>query len=176
MNVTLLAAHSLDGFITKHAQPGTAFTSAADKAHFPAVLRDFDCSIMGGETYRVSREFIQSHLTASRRRVVLTRTPDRYQADARERTLEFTADSPAAVLARLQSLGHRRCALLGGSRIHSLFLDAKLVDELWLTVEPCLFGRGTPFLAEQADLALELISHERLTHSDSLLLRYRVQR
>lgn len=175
MRVTLLAAQSLDGFITRHATPGTAFTSPADKAWFPRVMAGFDCSVMGSVTYQVSRDVIRPHLSAARRRIVLTRHPAEWSADAVPTQLEFTAESPAVLISRLAALGHRHCALLGGSQIHSLFFAAGLVDELWITLEPRVFGSGTPFVAAPADIDLRLLSHEHLA-GDTLLLKYTVAR
>ncbi|HEX2100054.1 MAG TPA: dihydrofolate reductase family protein [Candidatus Synoicihabitans sp.] len=174
MRVTLIAAQSLDGFITRHDEPGTAFTSAADKAHFTSVLKSFDCSIVGGETYRVARDHIRQRLGTQRRRLVMTRRPHDYAADVVPDALEFTAEPPAALLSRLRAHGHRACALLGGARLHHLFLTHGLVDAMWITIEPRLFGGGTPFLAGTADAHLKLEAAERLPASDSLLIRYSV--
>jgi len=80
-----------------------------------------------------------------------------------------------ALAAGLQARGFQRCALLGGSHVHSLFFEAGLVDEVWLTVEPVLFGGGTPLLARRADLRLELLAAEKLG-AHALLLKYRVPR
>lgn len=178
MQLILLAAQSLDGFITRHDEPGTTFTSSADQAHFRAALRNFDCSIMGGETYRVSRDFIRAHLTPTRRRIVVTRDPTRYATEAVAGQLEFTAatSGPAALCATLAAEGHQRCALLGGATLHDWFLAAGRVDELWLTLEPRLFGRGTPFLREAHDLALSLIDVQTLGENGTLLVRYRAPR
>jgi dihydrofolate reductase len=175
MRVVLIAAESLDGFITKHAEPGTAFTSPEDKAYFRAALADFDAGIFGGETYRVSRDFIRNRLTGLRVRLIMTRSPDRYAADAIPGALEFTDAAPAALAARLRARGIQRCALLGGSHVHSLFFAAGLVDEVWLTMEPVLFGGGTPLLAGRADVRLELQAVEKLG-ADVLLLKYGVRR
>lgn len=95
MRIVLIAAQSLDGFITRHGEPGTAFTSAEDKAYFRAVVAGFEVGIIGGETYRVSRDFIHASLPARLLRVVLTRSPARYAAEARPGALEFTAAAPA---------------------------------------------------------------------------------
>jgi riboflavin biosynthesis pyrimidine reductase len=48
-----------------------------------------------------------------------------------------------------------------------------LVHELWLTIEPLLFGRGVPLLAEQTDTRLRLLANEALS-SDTRLLKYEV--
>jgi dihydrofolate reductase len=164
MRIVLIAAQSLDGFITKHAEPGTAFTSPEDKAYFRAVLAAVDAGI-----------FIRDRLPGLRIRMVMTRSPERYAAETIPGALEFTRAAPAALAAILQSRGIERCALLGGSHVHSLFFEAGLVDEVWLTVEPVLFGGGTPLLARRADVRLELQAIEKLgVHA--LLLKYRVPR
>jgi hypothetical protein len=54
MRVTLIAVQSLDGFITKHATPGSDFASLADQVHLRSALAGFDCSVMGAETYLTS--------------------------------------------------------------------------------------------------------------------------
>ena len=80
--MVLIAAQSLDGFITKHSEPGTAFTSPEDKAYYRRILAGFDACLFGGETYRVSRDFIRERLPGPALRVVMTRSPERYAAEA----------------------------------------------------------------------------------------------
>jgi len=175
MRVTLIAAQSLDGFITKHATPGSAFASAADQLHLRKALANFDCSVMGAETYRTARELIRDRMRAPRLRMVLTRTPQNFSADIRPGILEFSSASPAELLSDLAARGHQRCALLGGAQIHSLFLKAGLVNELWLTIEPMLFGSGMPLVAEAVDIRLKRLSTESLT-ADTALMKYEVLR
>ena len=175
MRVTLIAAQSLDGFITKHDTPGSDFASPADQAHLRAALAGFDCSILGAETYRIARTQIRERLTSPRLRVVLTRSPENFAADSVPGRVEFTSAEPRHLLASLTSRGLHRCALLGGSQIHSLFLASNLIDELWLTVEPVLFGHGTPLFASRADTQLRLLSEQKLAAS-TLLLKYEVLR
>jgi dihydrofolate reductase len=172
MQVILVAAQSADGFITRHEEPGSGFTSAADKAYFQGALATFDVSVMGSVTYAVARSEILGRLAPSRLRIVLTRNPGRHAGDSAPGLLEFTSEDPPALVARLRAGGHRRCALLGGARIHSAFLAAGLVDELWLTLEPRLFGGGVPLLRSATDFRMRLLSHERLDGSDTLLLKY----
>jgi dihydrofolate reductase len=176
MHVTLLTAQSLDGFITRHDAPGSGFASAEDQKHFRAALAGFDCSVMGSVTYRGARDLICTQPVAKRLRVVLTRTPADYAAEAQPGSLEFINDPPAKVLAGLRARGFKRCGLLGGAQVHGLFLAAGLVDEIWLTVEPVLFGGGTPLLAARVDVRLELLASEKLNAAGTLLLRYRVVR
>jgi dihydrofolate reductase len=175
MRIVLIAAQSLDGFIAKPGQPGTAFTSPEDKAHFRTTMADFDVGVLGGETYRVSREAIRAQTAGRNLRVVMTRSPERYATEALPEVLEFTRTAPAALAHELRTRGFRRCALLGGAQVHSLFLAAGLVDEVWLTIEPLLFGGGTPLLAQPTDIRLELLAMEKLG-ANTLLVKYHVSR
>lgn len=173
MRLTLIAAQSLDGFITRHDTPGSDFASDEDRAFFRKALHGFDCCIMGGETYRTAREVIRATLMPERLRVVITRTPNAFSNDSTPGKLEFTDESPGQLIANLSQRGLQRCAILGGAQIHSLFLEAGLVDELWLTIEPLLFGGGTPLLARRTSTELTLLSSEKLG-PNTLLLKYRV--
>ncbi len=175
MRIVLIAAQSLDGFISKHHEPGTAFTSPEDKTYFRAVVTGFDVGVFGAETYRVSRDAIRGRMSDRLLRVVMTRSPGRYAAEAVPGKLEFTQASPPVLADDLRTRGFRHCALLGGSQVHSLFLATGLVDEIWLTVEPVLFGDGTPLLAQPADVPLELAATQQLGRN-TLLLKYRVRR
>ncbi len=175
MRVTLIAVQSLDGFITRHDEPGAGFASAADQEHFRAVLQEFDCGIVGRTTYDQMRASGKYRPNPARRRVVLTRTPEKFAAGAVPGALEFTDAPPAAIVARLRAEGCRACALLGGAQAHSLFFAAGLVDELWLTVEARLFGGGTPLLSARADVRLRLLAHEPLG-DEVMLLKYAVVR
>ena len=175
MRIVLIAAQSLDGFISKHAETGTAFTSPEDKAYFRKVVTGFDVAVFGAGTYRVSREAIRAQMSERLLRVVLTHSPMRAATEGVPGQLEFTSAAPSALADDLLRRGFRNCALLGGAQVHSLFLAAALVDEIWLTVEPVLFGAGTPLLASQTDIRLELTATEKLGNS-TLLLKYRVIR
>lgn len=176
MQVVLLAAQSLDGFITQHDVPGSAFTSPADQQHFREALRGFDVSVFGAVTYQVARDLIRPHLNRDRRRVVMTRDRVGYEADAVPGMLEFTEEQPLRLVRRLAAEGHQRCALLGGAQIHALFFQAAVVDEVWLTLEPRFFGQGTPLIGRRVNVTLELIDCTRLGGSDTLLAKYRVKK
>lgn len=171
--VILMAAISLDGFITRHDQPGSGFTSPEDKAYFQKTVLDFDCLLFGAGNYRQSSRWIDGHLRTEQLKIVFTRTPDIYARHRQPDRLEFTSAKPADVVRDLAARGYRNAGLLGGGQLYGLFLAENLVDELWLTVEPLLFGRGIK-LAENHDLHFrgDLLSCEKLGDS-TLLLKYR---
>src|SRR3569833_4119344 len=105
MKVTLIAAQSVDGFITRHDQPGSGFTSEADKQHFPRSLRDIDCQVMGAETFRVWQKVSSEPIKPKRPQSVITRRPAAFSAFALPGWLEFTDDAPEVLLAKLEARG-----------------------------------------------------------------------
>ena len=176
MHVVLLAAQSLDGRITRQAQAGDAFTSAADKAHFSAALRACDACVMGRATYEASRERLRPDRLPGLRRVVWTHTPAVYAAECVPGVLEFTAETPAETAARLRADGRLRCAMLGGAQVNTAWLRAGLVDELCLTVESALFGSGTPLIGPDLEVSLRLLDTTVLAPGGPVVLRYAVQK
>lgn len=173
MHVLLVAVQTIDGCITYHERPGTgAFASREDAEHFAQTMGTCDCSIFGSATFEADRIPITSNLAIQRLRVVLTRRPEHYAADAVPGALEFSDASPAEVLADLVARGFQRCALLGGSVVNGLFLEADLVDELVITLEPRILGTGTRLVQGRMDRVFELIEDVPLNGS-TRLLRYR---
>jgi dihydrofolate reductase len=71
--------------------------------------------------------------------------------------------------------GFKQALLVGGGKIaNSFFLD-NLINEVWLTIEPRIFGTGK-VLAEgrRLDVPLKLISTKKLNTKGTLLLKYKV--
>jgi riboflavin biosynthesis pyrimidine reductase len=85
---------------------------------------------------------------------------------------------PAEIVSTIRRDGHRRILCEGGPRLFAELLAAKLVDEIFLTLSPKLFGRwpddGRKALTEARDLAgapLTLVSVRK--QGSHLFLRYR---
>ena len=62
---------------------------------------------------------------------------------------EFSNESPVAIAARLRDDGLEEILLAGGAHVATSFLKENLVDELWLTLEPKIFGSGGNFVVEE---------------------------
>jgi dihydrofolate reductase len=168
----LVAVQSIDGYLTRHDQPGAAsFASEADQVHFRALMRTVDSALFGGSTYRADRAHIRPDLRPDLLRVVWTREPAAFAGEEVPGQLEFSAAEPAELLTDLARRGRRRCALVGGEAMIGRFLADDLVDELQLTVEPYMFGSGRRLNATTVDLAFELADVVRLSER-TLLLRY----
>lgn len=172
--LTLVAVQSLDGCITRGDTPGIGFASQADQEWFQSVLPSFDSAIMGRKTWEAVRPAILAAIEGNpgRIRMVVTRRPDAWQQDHRPGILEFTDRSPEAILKNLVRRGKRNTILLGGATLNRLFLEADLVDRLWITLEPVIFGAGRRLVDGPLASRFLLEDTEHLSPS-VLLLKYK---
>lgn len=165
---------TINGKTTKGSTQGTAsWASPEDQDYFFKTLQDNNLLIMGSKTYEVARP--EMKLSPDRLRVVLTKRPQDYQHEASSGQLEFSSDRPRELLQKLEEKGYSQAILLGGARTNTDFLKEKLVDEIWLTLEPKIFGEGNDLLSSiDLDLDLKLLESEKLNDNGTLLLKYKV--
>lgn len=172
MHITLAAVVSADGKLTKGDDPHVhSWTSSEDAEHFMGLIHKAKLIVMGRNTY----EAVRPEPQPERLRVVLTSTPQRFQADTVPGSLEFSNESPQSLVKRLEMQGHREMLLVSGGKLSVAFLRAGLVNELLLTVEPVLFGAGTELLGGIfCEAQLQLRAVKQLNQRGTLLLHYHV--
>lgn len=66
-------------------------------------------------------------------------------------------------------------AVLGGGAVYQFILENKLLDEIFVTIEPFLFGRGKEmFVGGIRTTRVGLLSVRRLNQNGTLLLHYQI--
>ena len=86
----------------------------------------------------------------------------------------FFVNSPQQALELLKKKEFKEAVLGGGAKTNMSFLKNSLVDEIILTIEPLLFGKGIPLFAqEDFEAHLELIEVKKLTKNE-IQLHYKV--
>ncbi len=162
-----MMAVTADGKIAKSADHPANWTSKADKKIFVEETKKAGVIVMGQATYDTIGKPLPGRLN-----VVMTRQPD--TSKNIPGVLEFTAKQPKELLADLVSRGFSVVILGGGATINGLFLKENLIDEIWLTIEPKIFGSGLPlFQGAEMDLNLELVEVRNLD-KNVIQVRYRV--
>ena len=176
MKVVLAMVMSLDGKTTQHnANDIYHWTSQEDQKHFFSLIKKHNVIVMGRATYDAARPVMK--LTPGKLRLVMTRTPEKYSEEKVPGQLEFTDNTPLEIIAELERKNYSELLLAGGASVNMLFLKEKLVDEMWLTIEPRMFGIGNPLVGTEAlDINLSLESSEKLNTRGTLLLKYRIQK
>ena len=144
--------------------------STEDKKYFSTFTKEIGTMIMGSTTFKnAGRTFFKERLT-----VILSRNPDQF---ASHQGVVYKSGNPKEIVQELESMGINQAVLAGGTKTNSEFLEAGLVDYIYLTIEPKIFGKGLRFV-DGIDLKvdLKLESCEKLNETGTLLLKYRVEK
>jgi len=65
--------------------------------------------------------------------------------------------------------------VVGGPHVAASFLEAGLIDELWLTIEPRIFGAGDLFIPDvKLDIQLKLLSSETVNELGTMITKYEI--
>ncbi|HEY1835899.1 MAG TPA: dihydrofolate reductase family protein [Candidatus Saccharimonadales bacterium] len=167
-------AISLDGKTTKGGEPGTRhWVSAGDDGFFRGLIDDIGTLVMGRKTYEV----VHQRPRPDRLYVVLTHHPENFAAEAVACRLEFITASPKQVVEDIAKRGFKTLLVVGGSVVNTAFLKAGLVDELYLTIEPRIFGAGKSLVESvPLDISLRLRETRALNSHGTLLAHYAIDR
>ncbi len=165
MKVILLMAMTVDGKIARNSHEFVDWSGQEDKDYFVKVTRESGVMIMGSKTYDTIGKPLPD-----RKNIVMSRDPARKSTNA---DLCFTDQEPGIILKELKEEGLEQVALIGGSRINTLFAEKKLITEIHVTIVPKLFGAGLSLFDQSIDIQLELIENYSIG-KNNILLKYRV--
>lgn len=164
MKTFIIAAVTADGFIGKHAGHTADWTGGEDKKVFVQLTKEAGVIVMGSRTFGTIGRALPG-----RRNIVYTKHPELITAEG----VETTTEPPAELLDRLTREGTQAIAICGGTSIYDLFMRAGLVDELYLTISPLLFGDGVRLFENSLEASLRLLDTSPVG-TNSILLHYTV--
>ena len=171
MEVFIIAALTADGFIARRAdQKSTVWTSQEDKQWFVQKTKEAKVCVMGRTTF----ETIGA--PRSGRSILVLSSAGKTTLDLQDLELGRVTQvslSPAELLTRLYELGVEQLAVCGGSSVYTQFLHAGVVDRLYLTIEPVLFGQGISLFNHHLENKIELVQVHDLS-AQTKVLEYRV--
>jgi len=166
MKTFIIAALTADGYIGKHSTHAAMWTSKEDKKRFIEITKRAGVIIMGQNTWKTLGKPLKDRLN-----IVYSPTP----LEGITEGVEVTIKSPADLLKELEDRGFKEVAICGGSQIYTMFMKSGLVDTLYLTIEPIVFGDGMRLFKEDMDFKLKLVSCVQ-TEGGTLLLEYKVEK
>jgi len=184
MNVFLIAAISADGFIAQSPdQVSTAWTSKEDHTFFVQRTRQAGAMVFGSSTFRTFKKIL-----AGRANIVYTRDIEKFRESIALEVVEITADttsvadftklyatklSPSELVTVLEKCGMPELAVCGGASVYAQFMQAGVVKQLFLTIEPIVFGKGVPLFGNETFQQLQLKNVTKLSEQ-TVLLEYEV--
>lgn len=160
---------SVNGYIAK-INGNSEWTSDEDLKGFYEQSKKAGNIIMGKNTYHAASQYGYFPF------------PDAFNIVASHQQIEnkwgdkvlITGKSPKEILKILEQKGFTAAFLAGGGQLNSSFAKENLIDELYLDVEPLVFGQGIKVFAEaDFEFELELIEVKKL-NPHTVQLHYKV--
>lgn len=153
-------------------QSSLEWTSKEDTAFFVEKTKEVGVVVMGQKTFETIGRPLKG-----RRLIVLT--PD----DSIKNTypeisdgftrLEFVNETLTDLIRRLELEGVEVLVIGGGSFVYSSFLREGLVTDIYVTIEPIMFGNGIPLAESFGDIKLKFVE-SKILGEQSILLHYEV--
>lgn len=169
MKVFIIAALAADGFIARTPGQSTlTWRSKGDRQFFIAKTKEARVVVMGLNTAKTSKRPMPERLN-----VIYAASKEELPHWKEFDGWEVTQKDPASLIQELSERGYEQIAICGGSTIYTMFMQAGVVDTLYLTIEPVFFGQGMTLFNKELDKTLNLVKVERLGEQ-SILLEYNV--
>ena len=160
-------ASSIDGRISLHKIKRPNWTSREDWDFFQKELAKADAVVVGRNTYIAAQKRLRSRNT-----FVLT---SRVNRKVEKGTVTFVNPTKTALADTFAP--YKRVAIVGGSRVYHTMLTLGLLEDLYVSVEPLILGRGTSMFEKATKThRMKLVHTRRLNDAGTLLLHYVVQK
>ena len=160
VNTFIIVATSADGFIAKDPkEPSTNWTSKEDKTHFIETTKKAGTIVMGLNTFKTIGKALPG-----RRNIVYS------EQIIEVPNIETTSLAPKELIEKLEKEGVKDLAVCGGATIYTMFLKSGLINKIYLTIEPIIFGSGIKLFNEPIEQKFKLIKSEQ--KENTMFLEY----
>lgn len=161
MKVSIICVISLDGYLNPKVEMSPEWSSPEDRQFFVDETKRTGVMVMGQSTFKYS---FHEKAMPDRWSVVVT-----HNTSQKMEYVWFTDDDPKEILKRIEAEGYQEVSVIGGGVINSLFMNAGLVTDLYITVSSHIFGDGVPLFAGlDKPLELKLVSSKPLGANETL--------
>jgi dihydrofolate reductase len=164
----IIVAQTADGKIARHSNHEADWTSRADKKHFIEMTKKSGVMIMGLNTFKTFPSPLKDRL-----HIVYSDKEDAEKENI-PGVVEYTKDSPSMLIQKLEERGFKEVAICGGSTIYTMFMKSGLVKNIYMTIEPRLFGEGMGVFNQELDIKMKLNSVRTVSDENVVLLEYEV--
>lgn len=164
----IIVAQTADGKIARNSNHEADWTSRADKKHFIEMTKKSGVMIMGLNTFKTFPSPLKDRLH------IVYSDKDGAESENIPGVVEYTKDSPDILIKKLEERGFKEVAICGGSTIYTMFLQSGLVEKIYMTIEPRLFGEGMSIFNQSLDIKMRLNGAKIVNEENVVLLEYGV--
>lgn len=169
MKVILYMAITVNGFIAKE-NDDTSFVSEIEWDSFRNMIKATGNIIIGSRTYKIMRDGKEFKNLENIRVLVVSENAN-FQTIANNHSVVKT---PKDALAILEKEAFNKVLAAGGGTLNASFMAEKLVDEIYLDIEPIVFGKGIRLFRENDfEVKLKLLETKKLSDNE-IQLHYQV--
>lgn len=163
---SIILVSTLDGFIGRNTSDPVDWGSKEDKLHLRKSLDESDLCIIGRNSYEVSESILKN------RKVVVMTSKVSNLIQQNENLWFWNPESGECELEK--EFWVQRVAVLGGSGVIQYYLQRDAIHEIYLTVEPLVFGSGVRWIDSDSldPLTFTLIQCRVLNEQGTILLKY----
>jgi dihydrofolate reductase len=163
---TAYVASSIDGRIAKSGNSGTDWTSKEDWNFFQKSLNKADAVIAGHNTYNIAKKGLDKRNT-----IVLTSKVKKFEIKGK---VVFLNPEKADLKKFIESKKYKNIAVVGGAKVYDFCLAHKMLDEIFVTIEPYVFSSGVQMFQGMVfkKYKFKLEEIKKLNKQGTLLLKY----
>lgn len=157
-------ASSIDGRISLSDRVMPDWTSKEDWKFFQNKMKSADAVVAGMNTYIAARDHIKK-----RNAFIFSSHKSKIKKDG-----NVTFLNPSTVNLREIFSKYKTVAIVGGGQVYQTMLDEDMLDDLYVTIEPVIFGRGKEMFKGGTRMShFKLQSVKKLNSSGTLLIHYK---
>lgn len=169
MKVILNMAITINGFIAKD-NDDTNFVSDTEWNSFLAMANKTGNIIIGRKTYEIMRDGGEFENLKNIRVIIISNNSNLGAIVGNH----SVAKNPQDALAILEKEGFDNALVAGGATLNASFMIENLVDEIYLDVEPVVFGKGINLFGKNDfETKLKLLEVKKLSDNE-IQLHYQV--
>lgn len=153
MKVIMQPGLSLDGYIALPNGDSYSWVNQDDEARYSAAVEKAGCLIVGKTTFDEYKADFEARENVIN--FVCTHDEDAVESD----TIKYVSGTPKEIIDKIAGYGFEELIVCGGGEINGMLADAKLVDEIVVSIQPAVLGEGIKlFGSYNPNLKLQLIS------------------
>ncbi len=167
MKTILIAVQTVNGVFSINRNSLTDWSSKEDKEYYKQITKKSGAVIMGRRTYDTLKKPLKDRFN-----VVMTKYPEKYNS---KDNIFFTDMKAEELLKHLVSKGYEEVVISGGQTINTLFLNANLIDEIHISIEPKIFHGELGMFSENIQKQnLFLFKYEK--RGNNIFLIYKLEK